>query len=82
MAVLSEPTIFSNTYSFHVCLIYHYQVRRLIGDFGVPISMFLMVVLDYNIADTYTQVNSCYLDHISFFMKRTDVFLKICLTEP
>lgn len=35
-----------------------YQVRRLIGDFGVPISMFLMIVLDYNIADTYTQVSS------------------------
>uniref|UniRef100_A0A674P3J5 Anion exchange protein n=1 Tax=Takifugu rubripes TaxID=31033 RepID=A0A674P3J5_TAKRU len=31
------------------------KVRRLIGDFGVPISMFLMIVLDYNIADTYTQ---------------------------
>ncbi|KAM6963783.1 solute carrier family 4 member 1b (Diego blood group) isoform 2-T2 [Tautogolabrus adspersus] len=31
------------------------KVRRLIGDFGVPISIFLMVVLDYNIEDTYTQ---------------------------
>ncbi|KAM9336661.1 solute carrier family 4 member 1b (Diego blood group) [Symphorus nematophorus] len=31
------------------------KVRRLIGDFGVPISIFLMVVVDYNIEDTYTQ---------------------------
>lgn len=63
---------FLNTYSIHVCLISDYQVRRLIGDFGVPISMFLMIVLDYNIADTYTQVSSCDLDHISFFMNSTD----------
>nr|QOU09169.1 csolute carrier family 4 member 1B [Lateolabrax maculatus] len=31
------------------------KVRRLIGDFGVPISIFLMVVVDYSIEDTYTQ---------------------------
>ncbi|XP_038591512.1 solute carrier family 4 member 1b (Diego blood group) [Micropterus salmoides] len=31
------------------------KVRRLLGDFGVPISIFLMVVVDYNIDDTYTQ---------------------------
>ncbi|PWA16705.1 hypothetical protein CCH79_00017510, partial [Gambusia affinis] len=31
------------------------NVRRLIGDFGVPIAIFLMVVADYNIEDTYTQ---------------------------
>ncbi|XP_010743467.2 solute carrier family 4 member 1b (Diego blood group) isoform X2 [Larimichthys crocea] len=31
------------------------KVRRLLGDFGVPISIFLMVVIDYNISDTYTQ---------------------------
>uniref|UniRef100_A0A3Q3VRX5 Anion exchange protein n=1 Tax=Mola mola TaxID=94237 RepID=A0A3Q3VRX5_MOLML len=31
------------------------KVRRLIGDFGVPISIFLMIVVDYNIEDTYTQ---------------------------
>ncbi|XP_072318285.1 anion exchange protein 2-like [Eucyclogobius newberryi] len=32
------------------------QVRRTIGDFGVPISIFIMVLLDYTIKDTYTQV--------------------------
>lgn len=31
------------------------KVRRLIGDFGVPIAIFLMVLADYNIEDTYTQ---------------------------
>ncbi|XP_019961533.1 solute carrier family 4 member 1b (Diego blood group) [Paralichthys olivaceus] len=31
------------------------KVRRLIGDFGVPIAIFLMIVVDYNIEDTYTQ---------------------------
>ncbi|CAG5906626.1 unnamed protein product [Menidia menidia] len=31
------------------------NVRRLLGDFGVPIAIFLMVVVDYNIEDTYTQ---------------------------
>ncbi|KAG7523779.1 band 3 anion exchange protein-like [Solea senegalensis] len=31
------------------------KVRRLLGDFGVPIAIFLMIVLDYNINDTYTQ---------------------------
>ncbi|KAF3704422.1 Band 3 anion exchange protein Anion exchange protein 1 [Channa argus] len=31
------------------------KVRRLLGDFGVPIAIFLMIVVDYNIEDTYTQ---------------------------
>ncbi|XP_049616000.1 solute carrier family 4 member 1b (Diego blood group) isoform X1 [Syngnathus scovelli] len=31
------------------------QVRRLLGDFGVPIAIFLMIVVDYSIGDTYTQ---------------------------
>ncbi|XP_068162193.1 solute carrier family 4 member 1b (Diego blood group) [Antennarius striatus] len=31
------------------------KIRRLIGDFGVPISIFLMIVVDYSINDTYTQ---------------------------
>lgn len=63
-------SIFFNS-QLHVCLTSDYQVRRLIGDFGVPISMFLMIVLDYNIADTYTQVSS-FLFHL---LNRRD-FLK------
>ncbi|XP_061562535.1 solute carrier family 4 member 1b (Diego blood group) isoform X1 [Phycodurus eques] len=31
------------------------KVRRLLGDFGVPIAIFLMIVVDYIIGDTYTQ---------------------------
>ncbi|NXU42351.1 B3AT protein, partial [Drymodes brunneopygia] len=31
------------------------KVRRLIGDFGVPISIFIMSLADYFIKDTYTQ---------------------------
>ena len=30
------------------------QVRRALGDFGVPISIVLMVLLDFFIKDTYT----------------------------
>ncbi|XP_077481420.1 solute carrier family 4 member 1b (Diego blood group) [Stigmatopora argus] len=31
------------------------KVRRMLGDFGVPIAIFLMIVVDYSIGDTYTQ---------------------------
>ncbi|NXG13967.1 B3AT protein, partial [Grallaria varia] len=31
------------------------KVRRLIGDFGVPISIFIMTLADFFIHDTYTQ---------------------------
>ncbi|NXP42895.1 B3AT protein, partial [Leiothrix lutea] len=31
------------------------KVRRLIGDFGVPISIFVMALADFFIKDTYTQ---------------------------
>uniref|UniRef100_A0A8C5D9N3 Anion exchange protein n=1 Tax=Gouania willdenowi TaxID=441366 RepID=A0A8C5D9N3_GOUWI len=31
-------------------------LRRLIGDFGVPIAIFIMVMVDYSVEDTYTQV--------------------------
>lgn len=34
------------------------QIRRLIGDFGVPIAILVMVLVDYSIQDTYTQVSS------------------------
>lgn len=30
-------------------------LRRIIGDFGVPISIFIMVLIDFSIKDTYTQ---------------------------
>ncbi|KAJ6666756.1 hypothetical protein lerEdw1_020480 [Lerista edwardsae] len=31
------------------------RVRRVIGDFGVPIAILMMVLVDYSIHDTYTQ---------------------------
>lgn len=33
-----------------------FQLRRIIGDFGVPIAILIMVLVDYSIGDTYTQV--------------------------
>nr|XP_009668798.1 PREDICTED: anion exchange protein 2-like [Struthio camelus australis] len=33
------------------------RIRRLIGDFGVPIAILVMVLVDYSIQDTYTQVS-------------------------
>lgn len=34
------------------------QARRIIGDFGIPISILAFVMIDYSISDTYTQVTS------------------------
>ncbi|XP_030625943.1 anion exchange protein 2b isoform X2 [Chanos chanos] len=31
------------------------RLRRVIGDFGVPIAILIMVLIDYSIQDTYTQ---------------------------
>uniref|UniRef100_A0A8C4GIZ6 Anion exchange protein n=1 Tax=Dicentrarchus labrax TaxID=13489 RepID=A0A8C4GIZ6_DICLA len=31
------------------------RLRRIIGDFGVPIAILLMVLVDYSVEDTYTQ---------------------------
>uniref|UniRef100_A0A670YQ66 Anion exchange protein n=1 Tax=Pseudonaja textilis TaxID=8673 RepID=A0A670YQ66_PSETE len=31
------------------------KARRIIGDFGIPISILIMVLVDYTITDTYTQ---------------------------
>ncbi|XP_035391977.1 anion exchange protein 2a isoform X2 [Electrophorus electricus] len=31
------------------------RLRRVIGDFGVPIAIFIMVLVDYSIKDTFTQ---------------------------
>ncbi|XP_053569229.1 anion exchange protein 2 [Bombina bombina] len=31
------------------------RVRRLIGDFGVPIAILIMVLIDFSITDTFTQ---------------------------
>lgn len=41
------------------------QLRRIIGDFGVPIAILIMVLVDYSIRDTYTQVSSAAMKIIS-----------------
>ena len=33
------------------------QIRRALGDFGIPIAIAVMVFLDYLIQDTYTEVS-------------------------
>lgn len=39
------------------CVVSQYpQARRIIGDFGIPISILVSVLVDYSITDTYTQV--------------------------
>lgn len=42
------------------------QLRRVIGDFGVPISILIMVLVDFFIKDTYTQVTLSLPTVISF----------------
>lgn len=39
-----------------LCIIGLSQIRRLIGDFGVPIAIFVMIAIDISISDAYTQV--------------------------
>lgn len=43
------------------------QLRRAIGDFGVPIAISTMVLLDYSIKDTYTQVRGEEIKNIKTF---------------
>ena len=31
------------------------KVRRALGDFGVPIAILIMVLIDWSISDTYTE---------------------------
>jgi hypothetical protein len=38
-----------------MCLIF-LQGRRIVGDFAIPIAIFFMVLLDFFIKDTYTEV--------------------------
>lgn len=52
------------------------QARRIIGDFGIPISILVFVMIDYSISDTYTQVTSSGFTaalHLGIFMRRISV---------
>lgn len=48
------------------------QARRIIGDFGIPISILVFVMMDCSIPDTYTQVTlfkvTLYLLSISYLV--------------
>uniref|UniRef100_A0A3Q1FW28 Solute carrier family 4 member 2a n=1 Tax=Acanthochromis polyacanthus TaxID=80966 RepID=A0A3Q1FW28_9TELE len=39
------------------------KLRRIIGDFGVPIAILIMVLVDYSVEDTYTQVRAEFVLH-------------------
>uniref|UniRef100_A0A673XY83 Solute carrier family 4 member 1 n=1 Tax=Salmo trutta TaxID=8032 RepID=A0A673XY83_SALTR len=50
-----ETPLCSVCESLHfICFPYH-QIRRMIGDFGVPIAIFFMIAVDITIEDAYTQ---------------------------
>ncbi|XP_073191076.1 anion exchange protein 2 isoform X4 [Lepidochelys kempii] len=49
-------------FAFLISLIFIYEtfsklakIRRVIGDFGVPIAILIMVLVDFSVQDTYTQ---------------------------
>ncbi|EMP26309.1 Anion exchange protein 2 [Chelonia mydas] len=50
-------------FAFLISLIFIYEtfsklakIRRVIGDFGVPIAILIMVLVDFSVRDTYTQI--------------------------
>lgn len=52
IAVAANAVVYVLMCFFHA----YYQARRIIGDFGIPISILVFVLVDYCIPDTYTQV--------------------------
>lgn len=52
------------------------QLRRVIGDFGVPISILIMVLVDFFIQDTYTQVTFSSHPHPPSTLLSQNSFLK------
>lgn len=63
--VLGFAVVLGPTWGFHgdslcpfLARLLVLQARRIIGDFGIPISILVMVLVDYTITDTYTQVGA------------------------
>uniref|UniRef100_A0A4W5Q3S8 Anion exchange protein n=1 Tax=Hucho hucho TaxID=62062 RepID=A0A4W5Q3S8_9TELE len=50
-----EPPLCSVCDSLHFICFPYQQIRRMIGDFGVPIAIFFMIAVDITIEDAYTQ---------------------------
>lgn len=57
-----------------------FQLRRIIGDFGVPIAILIMVLVDYSVEDTYTQVRPHNVDKFDF-ISRPETLLTNLKTE-
>lgn len=57
------------------------QVRRVIGDFGVPIAILIMVLVDYSIEDTYTQVRQSALSREKV-LPGTGLWMLLCGPQP
>lgn len=56
-AMLMSISVESSEYTFVcVCVSCVWQLRRVIGDFGVPIAILIMVLVAYNLSDTFIQV--------------------------
>ncbi|XP_069015741.1 anion exchange protein 2b isoform X2 [Embiotoca jacksoni] len=55
--VLMAGTFFIALYlrKFKNSVFFPGRLRRMIGDFGVPIAILIMVLVDYSLEDTYTQ---------------------------
>ncbi len=53
-----------------LCLcVYHllsWKARRIIGDFGIPISILISVLVDCTIPETYTQVTALVNSHVQY----------------
>lgn len=50
LVTIRQCVVLTTVYRFFL------QLRRLIGDFGVPIAIFVMIAIDISIKDAYTQV--------------------------
>lgn len=58
-----------------MCGVLHFKARRAIGDFGVPITIIVMVLVDYLIPETFIEV-------VAFLTEFDDyIYLSIYLTE-
>ena len=48
------------------------SLRRTIGDFGVPIAIFIMVLIDYLLKDVYTEVSMYVMSFKAFLLNNKE----------
>lgn len=58
-----------------MCRVLHFKARRAIGDFGVPITIIVMVLVDYLIPETFIEVVAFLIEFNGY------IYLGIYLTE-